>query len=147
MPGKSNQLAVLNRVEIVFSMILNGCSNTQIFRFGSEKWNLSRRQLENYISSAKKRIIEINKTTLEQDRAWHVAQRKYLLNQAEKIDDLAESIRVQIECAKDLARVQGVYEDKITILSPEQEKAELDKAMEIHGVKFEEVKGESEYGD
>jgi hypothetical protein len=59
--AKSNKVEIENRINKVYELLIIGGSNSDIFRYASDKgkWGVTERQVENYIAEARKRILEI----------------------------------------------------------------------------------------
>ena len=82
------------RVATVYGLLCDGKSNTQIFRFAAEDsgWDVSERQIENYIADARKRLEIDCQITREAFMAEALAGYRSLREQAER--------RGQLMCAK-----------------------------------------------
>ncbi len=56
MAKKSTNYEIIRRVKLVIDLILDGLSRYEIVQYGSEKWKITNRQVDDYIAYATKRI-------------------------------------------------------------------------------------------
>lgn len=61
---KSTDIEIENRIQEVFKLICKGRVRNEILRYAS-KWDLSDRQVDEYIYRAQERLYELNKTKRE----------------------------------------------------------------------------------
>ena len=54
MGRKSTKEEILNRVNVVYGLLLRAHSTHQIVQYGSEKWGVSERQVRDYLAEARK---------------------------------------------------------------------------------------------
>ena len=82
------------RVATIYGLLCDGKSNTEIFRFAADDsgWNVSQRQIENYLADARKLLEEDCKITREAFMAEALAGYRSIRSQAER--------RGQLMCAK-----------------------------------------------
>lgn len=62
--NKTTNIEIENRVSGIINMIIEGCSNLEIYNL-SKEWNCTRRTIDNYLVRARELIIESNKSNLE----------------------------------------------------------------------------------
>jgi len=98
--------------------ILQGFSRQEIYKYTKEKWNLSIAQTDNYISTIRRMWKEEFDSQRKDILIWHVQLRHRLLSQALQTEDWA----LALEIAKDLAKIEGVYDPR---LSETQQKIEI----------------------
>lgn len=88
---KASEFELEKRIDIVCEMLIKGLSNSQMFRYVSEKtnWGVSTRQVENYIATAKGKIKNSdNDKGFEIQRAKRRLEKLYQKN--ESIEDFKE---------------------------------------------------------
>jgi hypothetical protein len=56
MARKSTKDEIQNRVNEVYGLLLRAWNHNQIVQYGSEKWNVSERQVRDYLAEARKLI-------------------------------------------------------------------------------------------
>lgn len=78
----TTQAEIEYRVSIVSSLIIRGKTRKEIVQFGSKKWGISDRQVDEYISKAKEAIQEESKSTIEADTAKARARLEFLYDKA-----------------------------------------------------------------
>lgn len=141
---KTNEILKGQILEEVFQFLVRGRSRSDVVNIYQKKHNLNPRTTDRYIAKAKERFVEYNQAPFKVNLAWHVAYRFYLLKQAQKRKDHS----FQLDVAKDLARLQGLYSDRFEFIVKD-ETLYNGKANEllnkIKDVSFEEVI--DEFGD
>jgi len=98
--------------------LLQGYSRQEIQRYTKEKWNLSIAQTDNYIATIRRMWKEEFDAQRKDILIWHVQLRRRLLSQALQAEDWA----LALEIAKDLAKIEGIYDPR---LSETQQKIEI----------------------
>jgi small-conductance mechanosensitive channel len=98
--------------------ILQGCSRQEILKYTKDKWNLSIARTDSYISTIRRMWKEEFEAQQKDILIWHVQLRRRLLSQALQAEDWA----LALEIAKDLAKIEGVYDPR---LSETQQKIEI----------------------
>jgi len=140
------QIERLQRVEIVFALIVSGASHTEIAKYCEEKWKLKETALYDYIKDARKNILKQSEATMEENRTWHIAHRKYMLGK--EMQKGNHSLALSI--AQDMAKIQGLYVERHELLIGKKEDKELtNKARALlEGAEYKiiEPEGGSEYG-
>ena len=56
---KSTNAEIVQRIALVYEMTVKGASYSYIIRYCTEKWNVSTRQVETYISRVKEQLKEL----------------------------------------------------------------------------------------
>jgi hypothetical protein len=119
---KSNKVEIEERILYISQLLIEGKRTKEICRNMSEKWKISRRQVERYINSSYKLWHKEfkNKTKIILD--YHIALRMNLYRIAYE----EENYRNCLEILKDLAKLEGLYgidspaqEDTIIVNIPE----------------------------
>lgn len=59
MAEKSTNAEIELRIATIYEMVVKGCSRKFIVRYGSENWNISSRQIDDYLKSVYEEIKEI----------------------------------------------------------------------------------------
>ncbi len=140
------QVQRLQRVELVFGLLVSGATRQQIITFCYEKWFVEEPAVDRYLRDARKYLAEQSDATITQNRNWHIAHRKYMMTKAVK----AKNHSLELEVAKDLAKIQGLYVDKIQLMPGSAEEVEETKKakelLEGTDYKIIEPEGDSEYG-
>ena len=95
---KSTNAEIELRVSVIYDMIIKGCSRKEIVQFGSNKWSITNRQVDDYIAKANDDIKEvygqdykemiINKQLAQLDDLYN---KNYQLNDLRECRNLIES--------------------------------------------------------
>lgn len=106
--SKANKAEAQQRTRLVLEMILQSTPHIDIVRFGTEKWGISERGVEKYITAAYAIIDATKKDADRQVFDLSIAQRHYLMNRAIKAEDwrLAHDIRKDLDKLFDLYPVE-----------------------------------------
>ena len=140
------QVERIQRVEIVFNLLLGGATRAEIIRFCNEKWEVKEDCVDKYMKDAREKIALINEGNLQDNRGWHIAHRFNLLARAKKSGNLS----MELEAAKDVAKIQGLYIDRVqlTIGGKEDQQKTIEARKLLEGSEFKviEPEGDSEYG-
>jgi hypothetical protein len=116
---KSSKAEVLKRVEEVFKLRLGGAEFADILQYASapeQNWQVSERQLWNYIAAADRLVKERFDAKAEHLLARHLLQRRQLYAHAMGAGDFGTALRV----LQDEARLEGLYPPtKIAPTNPE----------------------------
>jgi hypothetical protein len=89
---KSTKNEIMLRIDTVYGMLCDGKACTEIIRQGTELWDISERQIENYIAKARVLLEDDCRMTREAFMAEALAGYRSLREQAER--------RGQLMCAK-----------------------------------------------
>lgn len=102
---KSSDAEVMQRIFVIYGLILRGADHNKVLRYASEKWGVTERQAQTYLSRATENL----ENALEKDREKilrrHVAMRYDLLYKAGASDEMS----LCLEVLKDLGKMQGAY--------------------------------------
>ena len=111
MSGRSSKVETEERKIYVSNLLLQGETTREICRNASEKWSISRRQVERYITSLytlwHKEFENRRKMILE----YHIALRMNLY----RIDYEQENYRFCLTTLKDVAKLEGLYDNSETL--------------------------------
>lgn len=79
MAKKSTKAEIINRVKIIIDFLLDGLSRYEILQYGSKKWDITGRQVDEYIAWANKRITRMAEKAEEKsyDRIRNRLERQY----------------------------------------------------------------------
>ena len=103
---RTNKIEIGERVLCISQLLLEGKRTKEICRIASEKWKISRRQIERYIASAyknwSKEFEKRRRTILE----YHVALRMNLY----RISYEQKNYPICLQILKDLAKLEGLYD-------------------------------------
>lgn len=103
---RTNKVKIGERVLCISQLLLEGKRTKEICRIASEKWKISRRQVERYIASAYKNwykeFEKRRRTILE----YHVALRMNLY----RISYEQKNYPICLHILKDLAKLEGLYD-------------------------------------
>lgn len=94
------------RINIVYDMIIKGLNYSQIVDAcnGSNlNWNLSKRQISNYVKKARARILEASKATIEEEVRLSMTRLDTVMTLAYKQGDL----RLVVSIIKEKLRILG----------------------------------------
>lgn len=140
------QVQRLQRLEVVFALLVSGASRQEIIKYSYKEWQVEKVTVDLYIKDAKKYIVEQGEATMEENRTWHIAHRKFMLGK--EMQNKNHSLALSI--AQDLAKIQGLYVERHELLIGRKEDKELtNKAralLEGKDYKVVEPEGDSEYG-
>lgn len=104
--GKKSTKAETNRrIFAMYGKMLGGADRQTLLRYGAETWGLSTRQIEDYMTSARRWMSEAQEESKDKELSKSVAQRLDLYFQA--LDE--GNITVCHEIRKDLDKLRGLY--------------------------------------
>lgn len=103
--GRADRKTIDKRVETARLLLIRGAAATKVVRDLSEKWSISQRQVERYVSEAQQQIRDAMdvERAYQQAEAW--AARRDLRLRARAAGDL----RVELDTLKDEAKLLGLY--------------------------------------
>jgi len=87
--GKATNAEIELRVQTVIKMTIQGYSRAEIVRYGSNKWKIGDRQMDDYVAKAKDGIKEIASPDKDDQRAKSIARKEDLYQKAYKNSDWA----------------------------------------------------------
>jgi DNA-binding CsgD family transcriptional regulator len=105
MKKKSNKAEIAERKLYVLNLLLEGKSTKEICRITSEKWQISRRQIERYISSSYTNLLKQFDKKGEVILEYNIALRMNLYNKS--YDE--GKYRTCLTILKDIAKIEGLY--------------------------------------
>ena len=98
------------RINEVGSMLLMGANRANILKYADEEqWNISERQIDNYIRDYKKRCVKMLEENLERERAVHIRRNEMLFNKSLGINDYKACLQID----KNIAELKRLYVQKI----------------------------------
>lgn len=113
--AKSTDAEVELRIATVYSMIIQSIPRINIVRYGAKEWNISSRQIDDYIARAKIHISEAYGDNYKKDVLnTHLAQLDDLQNKNYKEEDYKE-VRAIIESRSKLLGLNAPDKSSITI--------------------------------
>lgn len=125
-PKKATNAVVLQRVEEVLAIRLDGAQLHDIRRYASENgWGVSDRQLERYIEKADQVLVERRHKRWNRMKALHLARREALYARALQAADLRTALAV----LQDMAKLQDLYLDQQEVTRLERELKELEAVV------------------
>lgn len=107
MKKKANKAEIEERKLYILNLLLEGKKTKDICRIATEKWDISRRQVERYITSSYELIHKDFEGIVKNDIAYHYALRMHLY----QISYNKGNYRTCLEILKDLAKMQGLYDN------------------------------------
>ena len=91
MAVKSTDIELRNRLLIVYKMVIEGYSKANIVRYGSEKWKIGERQIEDYLFKVKDKIKETYSNPYKESILnTHLAQLDDLYRKSYEFEDFKE---------------------------------------------------------
>jgi len=109
------------RTREVLQWILNGAPRYEVLRLASEKYNISERQVENYITKAHTLLRESHERGQDHAVSVAVAQRQSLYALALESGDY----RLGLNVLADLAKLVGIYAPTKTDITTKGERLPL----------------------
>ena len=123
---KATKAVVLQRVEEVLAIRLDGAQLHDIRRYASENgWGVSDRQLERYIEKADTLLVERRQRKWGRMRALHLARREALDARALQAADYRTALAV----SQDMAKLQELHMDERELRKVQRELKELEARM------------------
>lgn len=111
---KSNASEMQKRINLVYSMYMQGIQSNQIVRFISEKYSISGRQVENYITKAREIMDSDTKLELGIIKSQIVAQLWDLYHKNMKIEDYRECRNILNQIAE-IFGVKAPLKSELTV--------------------------------
>lgn len=114
-PFKSTNAEVNQRVTEIQDLILQGYTRSHILQYGS-KWQVSDRQIDDYLGQAKTALKEINQATIGDNQAIIINGLWGLFRAARADGNIAEQHKILMSIAKlkglDQQTITHIIEDK-----------------------------------
>jgi hypothetical protein len=102
----STKVAMLERVQEVYKLLLAGAEFAEISQYASERnWDIGERQVRRYMELAYRRMADSTKRDRKQLLGRHLMQRRALYARSLKASDL----RTALQTLRDEAELQGLY--------------------------------------
>ena len=111
MKKKSNKAEIEERKLYVSNLLLEGKETKDICRIATEKWKISRRQVERYITSSYKLWHKDFENRRNMFLEYHIALRMNLYRIAYE----RENYRFCLTTLKDVAKLEGLYDNSETL--------------------------------
>ena len=125
-PAKATNAVILQRVEAVLAIRLDGAQLHDIRRYASEnEWGVSDRQLERYIEKADRLLVGRRQRKWSRMKALHIARREALYARAVQSADHRTALAV----LQDMAKLQDLYLDERELRKVQRELKELEARM------------------
>jgi hypothetical protein len=124
---KADNATIGKRVSVIYTLILQGWHSADIVRSLSEQWELTGRQIENYIAKARKLIEKSADERREAAFERHLAARALLYK-------TTKDERLKLKILQDEAKMMGLYPVKKREYEVEVEisdRERLDRLMEL----------------
>lgn len=104
--NKSTREEINKRIDVVSEMFLQGYSIKEIFVYSTkEKWDITERQVYNYVSKCFKKWEKFSFKNAEQNYLKHIKIRERLYNKSYKLNDFKTCLAIM----KDIAELQKLY--------------------------------------
>ena len=111
-PSKgTTQEEVRARVLSVFEDLLAGKTDVDICVERSQEWGLKQGSVRPYLQKARALMTDMAELQAQSSYAWHIQNRLRLLRMAESAGDLKSALSI----SQDLAKLQRVYDNKLTL--------------------------------
>lgn len=140
----------LRRIDAVLRIRLDGAQFHDVLQFASEKgWNLSERQLRNYMQAADNQLAQDQQTGRRRIIALHMGRREALYARAVNTGDYRTALAV----LGDLAKLQGLYGEQAQKVlnanhAEQRPKIDIEQAKRMARLALAELKLEEEaYAD
>ena len=119
--AKSTNAEIEKRVKEITNLLLNGYSRLDIIQYSS-KYKVSDRQIDTYIKKALEGFRENIKEDLKTNFSIHINQRYNLY----KIAIKESNLKLALEILKDIAKLQGLYDNNIALEDKESSYQNID---------------------
>lgn len=106
--GRSTVASTEERVSIVYTMLLDGYTRSEILKAGKE-WKVSDRTIDDYIAKAKEEILEVNKDDRAENMSIVLKNLWNLYHKSQLIAEFGDAHRILMSIAK----LQGLEETVI----------------------------------
>lgn len=151
-PKKATAAEIDKRVDHVMGMLIGSAPRAEIVRYGSENWQVTDRQIDDYIAAARTNLKESAAYDRDEELALAIAQLKTVIYKAAKMMDFQRVLAARRELnqllglyappAKQTLQIEGL--DLFALLSDKASAAGIDmKALlsamieQVEGVKHE----------
>ena len=93
--NRTSHKEVENRILQCYQMVLQGCSYSDIVRFGSNEWSVSQRQIDKYIHKVKERLRNNTNQSIEELRSEATSRYLRWMYKLEKEGNIREAAYMQ----------------------------------------------------
>jgi hypothetical protein len=105
MAKKSDNAEIENRINQVYSLILQCYSTEKIVRYSAQTWGINRRQTTTLIQRARSRMMEITAIKREEAFAEEMELRREIIRKA--LDD--KKYQTALQAADSRAKLRGLF--------------------------------------
>lgn len=127
--SKSTKIELSQRVKEVSGLLLEGRTRSHILQYGSDVWNISERQIDDYISMAWKNIREVNALDFKDNVSVVINNLWDVYRQARIDNDKKNALVALAQIAKikglDQQVINHVIEDKREMVHMSNDELEL----------------------
>lgn len=102
------QTEITERLRKIEELLLSGAARDDVIQYASQNWSIGKRQTDAYIGKVNTRLKLNLQKDLVENYNWHLEARKKLLLKC----ILKEKYGVALEILKDIAKLQGLVDDK-----------------------------------
>lgn len=112
MPGvKSNKIRLENNIAQVAKMLMRGRTRSYILEHAEKHWGIKRAQTDNLMAAARERLLEANRSSIEQNQAVICSS----LWEQYRIAHKAKAAAVCIKALTELAKIYGLDQGVLTL--------------------------------
>lgn len=129
---KSTAVELINRVNEIKEQMLLGYTRYDVVRYGTEKWGVSERQIEDYMSKANAILDEINMLEAKDNLKLLTSNMWKIFRKALEEGDR----RHASELLREIGKLRGLYNEKVTMVlddkrvNPDMSDIELESALD-----------------
>jgi len=102
--ARTSQNIVNERIVMISELLIEGKNRQNILQFNSENWNLSERQIDNYINKA----IELIKSELVKDSEYSLSKALKRFEFIYKTAIEKEDFKLALQTNKEICAIQGL---------------------------------------
>lgn len=102
---KSTQAEIETRVTEIYELMIGGASRTEMFRYGSETWGISSRQVEDYLKTAREKLATQLDKNRDANLSLAVERLTTIFRKTMKVQDYQRAIAAQ----RELNLLLGLY--------------------------------------
>ena len=134
---KSDQLEIARRLRQVQEWILQSHTYVDIVKQSMNTWGVCARTAKYYIAQAYQEWQEHEISDLKLLRAQAIQQRLKLARSLDaNVKTTAKGVRTLLEIEKDIAKLRGLYVDKVALTDPEGNDAGIMEQLILQGLKI-----------
>jgi hypothetical protein len=113
MRKKSDSSEMEKRINLIYAMLLQGLQRKTIIQYGTKEWSICDRQVDDYLSSARKLMSDDSQKDLEYKKSEILSQYYDLYNKSYALEDYKECKNV----LQLISITLGVHTNKTDITS------------------------------